>query len=254
MKSSARLFVSTILLILALAATAIAQQSTATLTGTVMDPTGAVIPNAKVTITNKNTQEVRRAQTDSNGYYSQAALPPGTYSVTAEAPNFQAVTADNLILDVNRSVNQNLTVGKLTGATEAVTVTAEAPVIENATITQGQVIPQQTVQEIPLNGRHFVDLSLLTVGTVTPPANGFLTAPLRGQGSFGVNTAGNREDEVNFMVNGVNLNDMANGQITFQPSINTVSEFKLDNYTYSADEGRNAGAIINDGTRTRTNS
>jgi hypothetical protein len=253
MKSSFRLFFSA-LLILGLAATAVAQQSTATLTGTVMDPTGAVIPNAKITITNKNTQEVRRAQTDSNGYFTQAALPPGTYNVAAEAPNFQAVTAENLILDVNRTVNQNLTLGKLTGATEAVTVTAEAPVIENATMTQGQVIPQQTVQEIPLNGRHFVDLSLLTVGTVTPPANGFLTAPLRGQGSFGVNTAGNREDEVNFMVNGVNLNDMANGQITFQPSINTVSEFKLDNSTYSADEGRNAGAIINVGTRSGTNS
>lgn len=249
-----RLCVSTLLVILAVVATAVAQRSTATLTGTVMDPTGAVIPNAKITITNKSTQEVRHAQSDSNGYFSQAFLPPGTYSVTAEAPNFQPVTADNLILDVNRTVNQNLTVGKLTGATEAVTVTAEAPVIENATVTQGQVIPQQTVQEIPLNGRHFLDLSLLTVGTVTPPANGFLTAPLRGQGSFGVVTAGNREDENNYMVNGVNLNDMANGQLTFNPSINTVSEFKLDNSTYSADEGRNAGSIINIGTRSGTNS
>ena len=246
-------FIVSILLFFVLMGVAFAQRSTATLVGTVVDPTGAVVPNAKITITNKGTQEKRSAQTDANGYYTQAFLPPGTYSVTAEAPNFQAVTADGLILDVNRTVAQNLTLGKLTGATEAITVTAEAPVIENATITQGQVIPQQTVQEIPLNGRHFMDLSLLTVGTVTPPANGFLTAPLRGQGSFGVNTAGNREDEVNYMVNGVNLSDMANGQLTFNPSINTVSEFKLDNSTYSADEGRNAGAIINIATRSGTN-
>ena len=253
MKPWIRHFVFPLILILTLAPAGLAQRSSATLTGTVMDPTGAVIPNTKITITNKATQEVRHAQTDANGYFSQAFLPPGTYMVKAQAAGFQEVTADNLVLDVNRTVNQNLTLGQLTGTTQAVTVTAEAPVIENATITQGQVIPQETVQEIPLNGRHFVDLSLLTVGTVTPPANGFLTAPLRGQGSFGVNTAGNREDEVNFMINGVNLNDMANGQITFQPSINTVSEFKLDNSTYSADEGRNAGAIMNIATRSGTN-
>jgi hypothetical protein len=76
---------------------------------------------------------------------------------------------------------------------------------------------------------------------VTPPQNGFLTAPLRGQGSFGLNTAGNREDTVNFMINGINLNDMAQNQITFQPSINTVQEFKADNSTFSAEYGRNSG-------------
>lgn len=241
-------------LVLLVAAIANAQQSTATLVGTVMDPSGAVIPDAKITIKNTGTGEVREAKTDANGYYSQSALPPGTYSVTAQAPNFQTVAVEGLVLDVNRTVTQNLRASKVANATETVQVTAEAPVIENATMTQGQVINQTTVQEIPLNGRHFNDLSLLTVGTVTPPANGFLTAPLRGQGSFGVNTAGTREDEVNFMVNGVNLNDMANGQLTFNPSINTVSEFKLDNSTYSADEGRNAGAIINIATRSGNNS
>ena len=109
------------------------------------------------------------------------------------------------------------------------------------------------MQEIPLNGRHFVDLGLLIPGSVTPPQNGFLTAPLRGQGSFAFNTAGNREDTVNFMINGVNLNDMVQNQITFQPSINTVSEFKVDNSTFSAEYGRNSGAIVNIATRSGTN-
>ena len=117
----------------------------------------------------------------------------------------------------------------------------------------GQVISQRTVQEIPLNGRHFVDLGLLIPGSVTPPQNGFLTAPLRGQGSFAFNTAGNREDTVNFMINGVNLNDPAQNQITFQPSINTVSEFKVDNSTFSAEYGRNSGAIVNIATRSGAN-
>jgi hypothetical protein len=109
------------------------------------------------------------------------------------------------------------------------------------------------VQEIPLNGRHFVDLGLLIPGSVTPPQNGFLTAPLRGQGSFAFNTAGNREDTVNFQINGVNLNDMVQNQITFQPSINTVQEFKVDNSTFSAEYGRNSGAVVNIATRSGSN-
>src|SRR5207245_10353635 len=100
------------------------------------------------------------------------------------------------------------------------------------------------LEDVPLNGRHLADLALLLAATVTHPQNGFLTAPLRGQGSFAINTAGNREDTVNFLINGVNLNDMANGQITFQPSINTVQEFKADNSTYSAENGRNSGAVL----------
>ena len=129
---------------------------------------------------------------------------------------------------------------------------AEAPAIESTTTSVGQVINQRTVQEIPLNGRHFVDLGLLIPGSVAPQQNGFLTAPLRGQGSFAFNTAGNREDTVNFMINGVNLNDQVQNQITFQPSINTVSEFKVDNSTLSAEYGRSSGAVVNIATRSGT--
>src|SRR2546422_987683 len=123
---------------------------------------------------------------------------------------------------------------KVGGVAEEMTVTGEAPVIESATISVGQVINQRTVQEIPLNGRHFVDLGLLIPGSVVPQPNGFLTAPLRGQGSFAFNTAGNREETVNFMINGINLNDKVQNQITFQHSINTVSELNVDNSTLRA--------------------
>ncbi len=104
---------------------------------------------------------------------------------------------------------------KVAATSEVVEVRAGAPVIETSTVSVGSVVNQTTVQEIPLNGRHFVDLSMLTVGTVTPPANGFLTAPLRGQGSFSFNSAGAREDSVNFMINGINLSDPNQNQITF---------------------------------------
>ena len=90
-------------------------------------------------------------------------------------------------------------------------------------------------------------------GGVTPPQNAGLSAPLRGQGSFSFFSAGNRETAVNFMINGINLNDLSNSQVTFQPSINTVSEFKVDNSTFSAEYGRNSGAIVNVATRSGAN-
>jgi len=146
---------------------------------------------------------------------------------------FKRQLLSNLTVEVGRTVVRDFSL-EVGGLEQSVTVTADAPIIESATTSVGQVINQRTVQEIPLNGRHFVDLGLLIPGSVTPPQNGFLTAPLRGQGSFGLNTAGGREDTVNFMINGINLNDMVQNQITFQPSINTVQEFKADNSTFSA--------------------
>jgi hypothetical protein len=227
-------------------------QSTATLQGTVTDPQGATVNGAKVTARSRETGSTRTAQTDESGIYQFASLQPGTYSVEVQAQGFQTHLVDAVALEVARVVVQNvqLTVGSVS---QTVTVVSDAPVIESATTSVGTVINQRTVQEIPLNGRHFVDLGLLIPGSVAPPQNGFLTAPLRGQGSFAFNTAGNREDTVNFQINGINLNDMVQNQITFQPSINTVSEFKADNSTFSAEYGRNSGAVVNIATRSGSN-
>src|SRR5262245_23561275 len=229
--------------LLLLGVTALAQ-STATLQGTVRDQKGDVVAGAKVTARNQGTSIERTTQTDSEGNYQLASLPVGNYSLQVELQGFKRQLVKDLPVEVGRTVVKDfaLEVGDLE---QSVTVAADTPVIESATISVGQVINQRTVQEIPLNGRHFVDLGLLLPGSVTPPQNGFLTAPLRGQGSFGLNTAGAREDTTNFMINGVNLNDMVQNQITFQPSINTVQEFKLDNSTFSAEYGRNSGAIAN---------
>src|SRR6202048_1052152 len=227
-------------------------QSTATLQGTVKDQKGSVVPGAKATARNQSTGIERTSQTDTDGNYQVAALPVGLYSVEVEAQGFKSATISGLNIEGARTLVENfqLEVGALE---QKVNITADTPVIETATTSVGQVINQRTVQEIPLNGRHFVDLGLLIPGSVTPPQNGFLTAPLRGQGSFGLNTAGGREDTVNFMINGVNLNDMVQNQITFQPSINTVQEFKHDNSTFSAEYGRSSGAIVNIATRSGTN-
>ncbi len=132
-------------------------------------------------------------------------------------------------------------------------VESAPPQIETQTMTVGQVIDRQTVQEIPLNGRHFLDLTVLTPGGVVAPTAGSLTGASRGLGANSFITAGNREDSVNFQINGVNLNDMSQNQITFQPSINTTSEFKIDNSTFSAEYGRSSGSIVNVSTRSGTN-
>src|SRR5215813_2583228 len=227
-------------------------QSSGTIRGLVTDPTGAVVSGAKVTVHNQATGFERIIQTDSDGNYQAVALPPGVYRVEALSQGFISQAVNDLTLEVSRIVVQNIQL-KIGDVTQRVEVTADMQAIDTATSTVGQVINQKTVQEIPLNGRHFVDLGLLIPGSVTPPQSGFLTAPLRGQGSFAFNTAGNREDTVNFMINGVNLNDMAQNQITFQPSINTVQEFKVDNSTYSAEYGRNSGAIVNIATRSGGN-
>src|SRR6185369_2529212 len=227
-------------------------QSTSTIYGTVHDKSGAVVPNASVIATDQGTGIAYPSQSDSSGNYQITGLRVGTYRVEVSASGMQKQVASGVRVDVSRNVLQNFDLAVASSSTE-LTVTAATPVIEASTMTVGQVIDQKTVQEIPLNGRHFVDLGLLIPGSVTPPQNGFLTAPLRGQGSFAFNTAGQREDTVNFMVNGINLNDQVQNQITFQPSINTVSEFKADNSTYSAEYGRSSGAIVNIATRSGTN-
>jgi hypothetical protein len=243
------LFVLTALL-LGAAGTARAQ-STGTLRGTITDAQGAVTPGVSIVIRNQATGVERTVVSDASGAYVAASLPPGPYRVEAQLQGFQT-QGKNVQVDVAETIVVDMKLG-VAGVVEQVSVTGAAPVIETATSSVGQVISQRTVQEIPLNGRHFVDLGLLIPGSITPPQNGFLTAPLRGQGSFAINTAGNREDTVNFMINGVNLNDPAQNQITFQPSINTVSEFKVDNSTFSAEYGRNSGAIVNIATRSGAN-
>jgi hypothetical protein len=230
----------------------LAQSTTSNLQGTVADSTGAVIPNAQVTAVNKATNLTRTTQSDASGNYLIPALPHGNYDVTVVAQGLGKQIVRGLTLDVGRTVAQNFTL-KPAAVNETVEITGAAPVVESTTMTVGEVVNAQKVQDLPLNGRHMLELAAIVPGTVIPPATGFLTAPIRGQGALGVNTAGTREGTTNFMVNGINLVDMGNGQITFQPSINTISEFKMDNSTPSAEYGRNGGGVINVATRSGTN-
>jgi len=211
-----------------------------------------VVANATVTVTNQATGESHALKTDSAGLYSEPSLIPGTYKVQAESQGLQTVVANDLIVSVGTPQRQDFSL-KVASTNQTVQIESTTPVVDSESVSVGAVINQRTVQEIPLNGRHFVDLALLIPGSVTPPQNGFLTAPLRGQGSFSFNSAGARETAVNFMINGIQMSDMAQNQITLQPTINTVQEFVVNNSTYSAEYGRNSGSIVNIATRSGTN-
>lgn len=226
-------------------------QSTASISGTVTDPSGAVIPNAQVTIHSLATGLDRVVSTDSAGLYAVPSLIPGDYKVQATARGFSSYTVPKVTLDVDRQVTENMRLA-VSSAGETIQVQSAVQQIEAQTITVGQVIDNTAVQELPLNGRHFLDLTVLTPGGVVADAAGSLTAASRGLGANSFITAGNREDSVNFQINGINLNDISQNQITFQPSISTTSEFKINNSTFSAEYGRSDGSIVTVATRSGT--
>lgn len=227
-------------------------QSTGSIGGTVYDAVGSTVPNAAITVRNQATGEEHVTRTDAAGIYLVASLPVGSYRVQVQSQGMQTTTATGVELSVGSSLRQDFVL-KVATSSQTVEVSGAAPLIDSTTATLGSVVNSHTVQEIPLNGRHFIDLALLTPGTVTPPANGFLTAPLRGQGMFAYNTSGAREDSFNPMINGINLSDPNQNQITFQPTINTVDEFKIDNSTFSAEYGRNSGSVMNIATKSGGN-
>jgi len=228
-------------------------QSVASLNGTVTDPTGAVVPGAKVTVHSLATGLDNNLVTDSAGIYVAPSLIPGDYSVSVTATGFGKDSVKKVTLDVDTKVTVNL---KLPVASAGETIQVEgssASQIETSTFTVGQVIDNTAVQELPLNGRHFLDLTVLTPGGIVASSTlGSLTQPSRGLGANSFLTAGNREDSVNFQINGINLNDISQNQITFQPSISTTSELKINNQTFSAEYGRSDGSIVTVSTRSGT--
>src|SRR5256714_1558058 len=227
-------------------------QSTASLSGTVTDASGATVPNTRVVVTNQGTGVTSSTQTDASGAYLFPSLPIGVYRIEVSASSFQTAVIGNVKLEVATAVTQSVQL-KVGESTQRVEIVADAAVIEATTNSMGQVINDKTVQEIPLNGRHFTDLSLLTPGTMTPPANGSLRAPLRGRGMSGITAAGQREDTPSWLVNGMILNDIVQTKFSCQPPIDTLAEYKIDNSAFPAEYGRNSGAIVNLATRSGTN-
>ena len=227
-------------------------QFSTSIEGQVVDPLGAVVPRVEVRAINKAIGVDRVTETDDEGRYEIPALPVGEYRLQVQAEGFNTQVLEAIRVEVGRKITQDfqLTIGHIS---QQITVSSSGEMIERATTSVGEVIGPKMVQELPLDGRHFLELGLLVPGSVTPPQGAFSASPLRGVGALAINTAGNREETVNYVVNGITLNNLTFSSISFQPSIATVQEFKLDNSTFSAEYGQNSGAIVNIATRSGSN-
>jgi hypothetical protein len=241
-------FVGVFVLVLLLSTAALAGQSNATIQGRVFDSSGAVVPGATIRVRSDEIGFDRSVPADAEGRYSIDAIPPGSYRVSASAAGFREELIEELVVEVGRALLHDFRLD-LGDRTETVLVQAEFPLIDRVTSTVGYVISQRTVQEIPLNGRHFMDLGLLGPGSVAPSQTGFSAMPVRGQGAYAINTAGNREEAVGFLINGVTANNLTFGALLFEPPVASVREFKIDNSVFSAEYGHVSGAIVNIVTR-----
>ena len=228
-----------------------AAQPLAGLQGRVFDASGAVVPGAVIRVRNEANGLEMSVHADAEGRYYVTAIPNGTYTVTATASGFRTERIETLVVDVGRTLVRNfhLAVGD---TAETVIVRAEVPLVNRATGTVGHVVTGSTVQQMPLNGRHFTDLGLLVPGSVAPSQTGFSSRPIRGIGALAFNTAGNREEAVGFLVNGVTTNNLTFGSLIFEPPLTSIEEFKVDNSTFSAEHGHVSGAIVNIVTRSGT--
>ena len=230
---------------LLLPACLLAQDATGKITGVVTDPSGAVVANASVTVTNLETNSRKDIHTDSSGFYQALPLPIGKYKVTASASGFEKVTMvpqNALEINQNMRVDIQLPVGKLT---DTVVVESTGSQVETENATVGAVVTGEAIFELPLNGRNTLDL-LKTQPGVTP------TNPDSGAaGSYSI--GGQRTDSVTYLLDGGNNNSLLGNEVVANPNPDAVAEFKVLENNYGAEYGRNAGGIVSIVTKSGTN-
>ncbi len=223
--------------------TAWGQKDAGSISGVVHDPAGAVVANAKIVVADLEHGQTFQTTTDKVGEYVVTPLRVGTYTVTVELTGFKKTESSPISLDVQQRavVDITLQVGRVT---ETVTVNTSAPLLETETSELGQVVDSQRAANLPLNGRNFAQLALLSAGT-EPSEPG-----ARDEKSFGFSSNGARSLQNNFLLDGVdnnsNLPDLLNEtNFVIQPPVDALQEFKVETNAYSAEFGRGNGAILN---------
>ena len=218
--------------------------------GRVEDSSGAIVPRAMVTITNKDTGIATATPVNSSGEYQVLALNPGKYSVKVTADGFQTALRDDVEVQVQDrlSINFSLKVGSVT---QEVLVTGGEPLLETETADLGSVINQQQVNDLPLNGRRYADLALLE-----PGVQKYYAANNPAPDRFSVN--GNLETQNNFLIDGIDNNSWSENLQEFsvqvvQPPPDAIQEFKIQTRTYSSEFGNSAGAVVNVSIKSGTN-
>src|SRR5581483_6241988 len=209
---------------------------------------GAPVPGVTITATNTATGVSRTAVSNATGQYALALLPPATYSVVAELAGFQPVKRDKIVVNVGTGVTLNIKMK--VGVAEELTVTAAAPVIETSKSAVSSVVNEKAIQNLPTNGRNFIDFVLTTPGVVRDVRLGDISfAGQRGTlNSLVVDGANN--DNTFF---GQTVGRTGSGRAPYQFSQDAVKEFQVNNNAYSAEYGRAGGAVINVVTKSGTN-
>jgi hypothetical protein len=230
---------------------AIAQVDQGSITGVVQDSSGAVVPNAQVTVTDTDTGLVLQRATNGSGVYVFSPLKIGNYRVSAAAKGFQTTQRDNLHLDAEQRLNVIMAL-KPGAVTDTVTVTDEIPLLQTQSSAVGQVISTEVINNTPLNGRNWVYIAQLTAGVAPPLGN------TRGSGSGDFVANGQRAEQNNFILDGVdnntNLVDFLNGSsYVMRPPPDALSEFSLQTSNFSAEFGHSAGGVMSASIKSGTN-
>lgn len=228
------------------------QIGTTAVSGVVTDPSGAAIANATVTLLSEDQGYSRKAVTNSAGAYEFPDLHPGPYKITADAAGFKTQVVNGLVLYVGLPIVQNFTF-QVGATSEEVTVTATAPLLRQDSGEVGTVIEGKALTDIPLNGRNFMQLNLLTPGAITSKnGNTFAAVSIDPTTeSFSVN--GQHADYNVYLLDGATIKDYQHGTNTISPSVEAIQEFNVATSNYSAVFGSEAGAQVNLVTKAGTN-
>jgi len=223
-------------------------QATGSFTGNALDKSGSAIPGATVTATSDETSLARETKTDTAGHYLIPLLPVGNYTVRVDATGFQSAVSKGLHLQVDQVRELDFSIVPATVVT-TVAVTGDAVAVETGNASLGQVITGQQVSQLPLNGRDFVQLATLTAGATaeTNPGSFFTSgsdSEVAARGSYSLSVGGSRPNATDWLLDGVDNNELTAGGIGIFSSIDDIAEFKVLTYTYSAEFGTRAGPTV----------
>jgi hypothetical protein len=232
-------------------------QAAGSFSGNVLDKSGSVVPGADVTVVSQATGLTRASKTDSAGHYLIPLLPAATYTVRVDAKGFQSAASKDLLLQVQEARELDFSLAPATVNTTVV-VSGDALAVETGNPSLGQVITGQQVSQLPLNGRDFVQLATLTAGaTAETNPNSFFTSgtdsEVAARGSFSLSVGGSRPNSTDWLLDGVDNNELTAGGIGVFSSIDDIQEFKVLTYSYSAEYGSRAGPTVLVTTKSGTN-